>query len=979
MPESTAVWYVPGPDNQPRGPLTAEQVVAELRSGKLTAATLGWKEGMAEWLPLGQIAPFAKTPSAGDPAAAPAMRTSAKPTTSPAASAAPPAAPAVSTTAARSSGWGWRLVVGLVLLLVLGGGGAVGYHFVSEWLAISHAEAAINQREFEDASRKLQPIADRSFHSDNVDYLLSIIDIREYAAADDQEGSERALRRPERRLKSLFEQNDSLRQRASEQLADAIADVPADAPDAISRSLTLAELLEQLKILDRPRLAELLLAKVREHAAEADPKDLLELPVDQLVQWDERLIDPLVERLLPDENLQPHLIMMQMTGLHRWAREEKAVAGRVAKALVDRAKQCEASGKTQQVEALLRGAVEIDPEQRPAVARQRFKRAQAQLRQGELGAILPAVGQAVRDCPELSSEAAQLCLDLARTAGAADPRTVGQALQEAKRLDPKLAESQEVVLLSIDTAPAGSAEKLQRCQEYLSRYPDGEQRTRVMTTLLADTVALAKAAGRYGQHQVAPFLGTARQVAEELIAKHPETPELDLHLVSLTNILAANTRDQEQVGQAIDLAEKLLEAKPETDQKVELAQSIARWRETVGQYHDKEFDELVQLVEDKLKIMTISTPGEVRVLASAPRSVHVVRVTVECSASKFSSEEADIFRNWVAGGGIFWAENDVIGLLDIQQSDNFGYGRRVCDRAVSAQMCPIVTDVAKAVVSTMGSHHDPINLMHKNAIPLLSDGRDTVWSLVPYGKGWVSNVKTVDPAQYDGARFWLNFRLFCIGHAIPGAPKPDTSIAGSVVQPPPSPDSASATPVIPKATPAPAEEPTTVTTKEELAKAFEKLDEQKVMWVQLARSDLSDEQLEQLTTWIEGGGVLWLDGDLAKAFDFPLWQVSADKVPPSARIAKVTHPILADLTPERDILFTLAPSRYVVAGAWDELNKDMTPLLGWPVSKTRVFLSAAIRPRGKGAVVFRPRELATGNEDSRQFDESLQQYSFGLQ
>ena len=41
---------------------------------------------------------------------------------------------------------------------------------------------------------------------------------------------------------------------------------------------------------------------------------------------------------------------------------------------------------------------------------------------------------------------------------------------------------------------------------------------------------------------------------------------------------------------------------------------------------------------------------------------------------------------------------------------------------------------------------------------------------MPFGKGWISDVKEVDESQQRGARFWLNFRLFCLGEAVPDAP-----------------------------------------------------------------------------------------------------------------------------------------------------------------------------------------------------------------
>jgi hypothetical protein len=47
-------------------------------------------------------------------------------------------------------------------------------------------------------------------------------------------------------------------------------------------------------------------------------------------------------------------------------------------------------------------------------------------------------------------------------------------------------------------------------------------------------------------------------------------------------------------------------------------------------------------------------------------------------------------------------------------------------------------------------------------IPLKHPAGTTCWSLVPYGKGWISDPKPVDMTQYDGAQFWRNFCGFCL-------------------------------------------------------------------------------------------------------------------------------------------------------------------------------------------------------------------------
>ena len=52
-------WYVAGEGQQPLGPFAAEQLLQSWRAGKLSNTTMCWREGMAQWLPLAQVEPFA--------------------------------------------------------------------------------------------------------------------------------------------------------------------------------------------------------------------------------------------------------------------------------------------------------------------------------------------------------------------------------------------------------------------------------------------------------------------------------------------------------------------------------------------------------------------------------------------------------------------------------------------------------------------------------------------------------------------------------------------------------------------------------------------------------------------------------------------------------------------------------------------------------------------------------------------------------
>jgi len=52
---ATAQWYYANPRNEHQGPLTASALLEKRARGELTADTLVWREGMAEWQPLSAV------------------------------------------------------------------------------------------------------------------------------------------------------------------------------------------------------------------------------------------------------------------------------------------------------------------------------------------------------------------------------------------------------------------------------------------------------------------------------------------------------------------------------------------------------------------------------------------------------------------------------------------------------------------------------------------------------------------------------------------------------------------------------------------------------------------------------------------------------------------------------------------------------------------------------------------------------------
>ncbi len=187
-------------------------------------------------------------------------------------------------------------------------------------------------------------------------------------------------------------------------------------------------------------------------------------------------------------------------------------------------------------------------------------------------------------------------------------------------------------------------------------------------------------------------------------------------------------------------------------------------REEISQWSER--------VDKELRILKVAAPGSVRLLAEKPESIHVVHVTRECTADTFGSDEVGILKKWVENGGIVWAENDVVSLFGIKyQSRSLGAMPYEWVPGSTPGICPILTGCTQVSWSLLWNPQQTLlNLSAKGVIPLLSTNDGTCcWSLVPYGRGWVSDIKPLQPDKYDGARFWLHFRMFCVGWPIPGS------------------------------------------------------------------------------------------------------------------------------------------------------------------------------------------------------------------
>jgi hypothetical protein len=171
------------------------------------------------------------------------------------------------------------------------------------------------------------------------------------------------------------------------------------------------------------------------------------------------------------------------------------------------------------------------------------------------------------------------------------------------------------------------------------------------------------------------------------------------------------------------------------------------------------------------------TPDAVEA-AVARRQVGIIEIADDCNAEQFDLLQTELLQRWVSDGGILWANNNVLSLFGIHYSELVQWSKEMhCTASGSAEAAPILADCKRVTLKDVGGKAHALS--SRGVMPLLTLESDLpfkhkagtpCWSLVPYGKGWISDTKTVDVTRDDGARFWRNFRRFCLNKAFLSAP-----------------------------------------------------------------------------------------------------------------------------------------------------------------------------------------------------------------
>ncbi len=542
--------------------------------------------------------------------------------------------------------------------------------------------------------------------------------------------------------------------------------------------------------------------------------------------------------------------------------------------------------------------------------------------------------------------------------------------------------------------------RVELCQTFLQQFPQSPQAPEVMTIAVRD----APEAFQGAEEPDEAVVGRVTTMAQELIDKHAKQEGASQAVFKLVNWLEKEAKYEQAAKTAERLQQQFRkgEAELEPDAAIDLPKIV-----------DRCWD---QHIDKKLKVVTMDSPNMVYALAADPRRCHVVQVASACKRATFQTEELEILKDWVRRGGILWVDNDVLSVFGLSYygahpSRYRGWPNTVCSATTTGDICPILQGCSKVLIPPVGEGFGHLSGDGQVVHLLTSEGTNH-WSLARYGRGWISDVKPVDTSSYDGARFWRNFRRFCLGD-MPAwidvskpEPKSDSPRAATKTQdrndtyesqsppkptvdivPPPGAatgcsggtiESTKAEPVAPSpAVPEPSQEPTVVASKQQLGEALAASDTA-VLWVQLTAAETSKTDLAALRGWVEQGGVLWLDSDLAKEFGFPLASAPGEENSGKAQVPPNGHVVTKDLTPGSPVLFTLGEDRQLITGRTDELQKVMAPLLGWDASRTRVWVVCAVRALDQGWVVFRPRQFSPHDDPSRQFADNLRAWSFSV-
>lgn len=756
MSSDPPCWYVEGGGQQPAGPFTVEQLTESLQAAQVRASTLCWREGMPEWRRLDQVSPFAS--------AIRLQRRQRK---------------------RRIARW---VGVCLALALFVAAAAGAGYVWWTESATVGRANKLLAASDHQDAIDVLKPFADTAYlYGNEARYLIAFGLAQQYAvASDSQPSDDGGLQEAKKSLKGLCGAQERWRGRATADLGQLVEEVPKKTSRDLARSARIAGFLEELNLADAKELAKQLLAGLEKLVdSQGDLENLDAAVIADILRRDPSLSVYVVAAVLKDSDGTSSLLSGRLAVIERWAREQPSLAKPLGAALMDETRKFTNTQKTREAELVLDAAEQTDPDLREQSAQMRLGWYRARLTDKDyVGALAGLDGMRLRDYPKaISTEAAGLCLQVAQAASKSDPAVAGKALDSAFAMDPALAQSEANLLSAIELQPEPSAEKLRRCQQLILKFPKSERRTEQQLAILADAVAFSRRAAIGSQNDAERYLKAARTEAETLLEERPTTEKLDRLVWQLAECVAASRRFDD----AQDLSQSLLAACPDTPLKEEIEGKITEWQSAprvgprvaapglMAPAPSQAPSGRHETLEEKLlrRKRTINTSTAVYD-AVANKDIWIIEVADTCTAEQFDAEQARLLRDWVSAGGVVWVNSNVLSLFGVRYSSGtFNiFGNMQCVPAGGSH--PILEGSKTVLLADVNDKAH--TLQYRGVVPLLATGKasglgnnpagTTLWSVVPYGSGWISDPKEVDLSNGDGALFWGRFCQFCL-HELP--------------------------------------------------------------------------------------------------------------------------------------------------------------------------------------------------------------------
>lgn len=726
-------WYLPDKDRQPSGPFTAEQILEDWRAGNVSEKTVCWCEGMTNWLPLSQVEPFA--------------------------SHRPPS---------RVRRWVCRVALGFGVVACLVVAGLVVFTYWTERSTIQHAKDALASREYGEAVTLLRPFCDTTyFYDQEAQYLLAVAEVRQCATAiGSEKPGEDVLNHPRRELRRLIQSGDAWRERAGTEFADLISSVSKKTPDSLERCERIAGFLEELKLADAKQLGQTLLAVVKAHLKDGGtPAKINATFVATMLRLDPALSHDVLAATTVSDNLPVRSLRPWAAVVVRWTQEEPSLAKPLGAALLERGDELARREQLPAAEVMVETAELVCPELQEACLQKRLGWLKVRLANRDFANLLPCLDglKQAHGSTDVSAELASLCLEAARQTAQTNGHVAQQAIDRAFQLQPALAQSEENLFLWISVRAEPSDEKRLRCQQFVEAFPTSGRCDSVRMEIIRDAITLANSKGATN---VTEALDTAYRQAIAIL-KQPNRPDA---LNSQALVLAQGLADAERYAEAAELAELFGKVFPDSPRYQEIAGKIVAWRAVPQSDRSARVRGTTLGQEDlNAKLLrrkrTISTPTAVHD-AVANNEVWIIEVADSCTADQFDAEQTRLLRTWVSDGGVLWVNSSVLSLFGIQYSHLPDSWSTRCEAAGGTH--PVLEGVRHIQLNSQ--RDKSCTLEYRGVIPLLALKEElgrapvgtTVWSLVPYGKGWVSDPKPIDLEHGDGSLFWGRFCQFCL-------------------------------------------------------------------------------------------------------------------------------------------------------------------------------------------------------------------------